>query len=117
MQSVSPSDEHLRHACAPHLEPGEEIRQLFSGVLNISKDRWIVAVTDRSILVVEASPGTFIWQPLRLDGTFRLPRTTRIGPRHGSIWYALADTRFRVAQGRDQWAIAEADAAIGFPAT
>ena len=111
-----PGPEHLIVLVQPHLAPGEEVRHLFSGIRQMSSlIRWVVAVTDRRIIVVEAKPGPFIWQPLRPTDEFQLPRETRLGPRSGRMWYVVAGYRLAVPLQEDQRTIAAADAEMGFP--
>lgn len=116
-QSSLPRREHLERVVEPYLNPGENVRHLFSGVRDTWRaPRWVVAVTDTSILVVEAAPGHFIWRPLRPRQSFRLPRATRIGPRHRLRLYVLDGRKFMVSTREDERAIAAADAEMGFPA-
>jgi hypothetical protein len=104
--------------CQPYLDPDEHVSQLFYGVRRfVWWNLWVVAVTDHSILVVETSPNTFRWQPLRPKLAFRLPRSTRIGPRYGRAWYLIDGERIAIGGKDAQRAIAAADAEIGFPST
>ncbi len=110
--------EQLRRICDPQLDPGEHVLHLFSGVRRFMWGNvWVIAITDRSILIVEASPGTWIWQPLRAKFAFRLPRATRIGPRYGYIWYIIDGERIAIGNKKAQRAIAAADAEMGFPSS
>ncbi|MDQ6946704.1 MAG: hypothetical protein M3256_10655 [Actinomycetota bacterium] len=117
-QGRHPRAEHLRRITEPYLDADESVSYLFFGVRRyIWGNLWVVAVTDRSILIVEASPGTWIWQPLRPEFAFRLPRSTRIGPRYGYMWYIIDGERIAIGGKEAQRAIAAADAEIGFPAS
>lgn len=110
--------EQLRRICDPYLDPDECVSCLFSGVRRFMWGNvWVIAITDRSILIVEASAGTWIWQPLRPKFAFRLPRSTRIGPRYGYIWYIIDGERIAIGAKDAQRAIAAADAEIGFPSS
>jgi hypothetical protein len=105
----------LRRLCEPCLEPGEEVRHLFSGWVTASLDRLVVAVTDRSILVVEVYLSPRGWQPNRIRSCVRLPRATRIGPRYGAHWYVVDGKRIVVSVKSHRSAIAAADAEMDFP--
>ncbi len=117
-QGRHPRPEHLRRICEPYLDRDEHVFHLFFGVRRFMwGNLWVIAVTDRSILVVEASPGTWRWQPLGAKSAFRLPRSTRIGPRYGYMWYIIDGERIAIGGKEAQRAIAAADAEIAFPAS
>ena len=88
--------EKLRARVQPLLDPGEQIEQVFlaqSGpnpnlvfltYLAVFFNRYrVVAVTDRSIVVLGAS----LWRPASPKGIgARLPRQLQLGPMSGALW-------------------------------
>lgn len=86
----------LRERVQPLLEPGEEIQQVFlaqSGpnpnlvfvtyLVTWFSKFWVVAVTDRAVVVCRAS----LFGPARPKAVAeRLPRETKIGPVGGALW-------------------------------
>lgn len=97
--------EKLKSRTAPYLEPGEEVRQvfmaesgappwLFFGILlglGALVVIWlmrplIIAVTDRSVVVLRATRFR-VAAPKELVA--RLPRQTRLGPVNGKLWAKL----------------------------
>jgi hypothetical protein len=87
--------EKLTERVQPHLEPGEQVQNIFMGQTGLNPYvaanlgalgvllgvKWrIIAVTDRAVLVFDSNFGS---QPKRLAA--RLPRTTKIGPVKG-VW-------------------------------
>lgn len=88
--------EKLVERAAPYLEPGEQVRHVFMGqtgpspwlaalswwIILFSGHYFVFVVTDRAILVLDASK--FIpSKPKRLEA--RLPRATQLGPVSG-LW-------------------------------
>ncbi|CAN5746872.1 hypothetical protein BH10ACT1_BH10ACT1_21100 [soil metagenome] len=88
--------EKLAERAQPYLEPGEQVRHVFMGqtgpnpflaalswlIILIAGKYFIFVVTDRAILVLNASK----WVPSKAKGIeARLPRATQIGPVSG-IW-------------------------------
>lgn len=95
-QAMTKLRDKLRVRTEKMLEPGEQVEQVFlaqSGpdpnlvfltylVLFFSKFR-VVAVTDRSIVVLSAG----LWRQSFPKGVVeRLPRSTRLGPPSGALW-------------------------------
>ena len=85
----------LRERSQPFLEPGEEIHHVFlaqagpspwlfalSALLGFLMKYRVVAVTDRSVVLLSASP----WVPSKpKELVARLPKSTKIGPVSG-VW-------------------------------
>jgi len=75
--------DQLRARAQPLLEPGEQIEEIFLGrtILpgggGVGAKRWVVAATDRSIVVFYAKPFS---QTTPRSVALRLPRETRLGP-------------------------------------
>jgi hypothetical protein len=88
--------EKLQARIQPFLEPGEQVQQVFvaqSGpnpnlmfltyLVMFFNKYWVVAVTDRAVLLLRASR----WQPAApKELAARLPRQTQIGPVSGALW-------------------------------
>ena len=87
----------LADRARPYLEPGEQVRHVFMGqtgtspywafltywIMLFSGKYFVFAVTDRAVLVLNASKMV----PSKVKGIeARLPRTTQIGPLSGGIW-------------------------------
>ncbi|MDQ6836992.1 MAG: hypothetical protein M3137_01270 [Actinomycetota bacterium] len=104
----------LVRLCQPFLEPGEQIEHLLIAYQTILEPHWTLAVTDRAILILEPGvvrPGFNRWVRNRRHAR-RLPRSTRLGPIHGSGWIVIGGERFFVPARRT---IAAIDAEAGFP--
>lgn len=104
----------LARLCEPFLEPGEQISHLLIAYQSMMEPHWVVAVTDRAILVLD--PGVVRAGFARWIGgqrVRRLPRATRLGPVYGQGWIVLDGQRFFVP-GKKR-AIATIDAEAGFP--
>jgi hypothetical protein len=81
----------LRARAQPLLEPGEQIQEIFPartilrGGGGVAAKRWIVAATDRNIVVFFAQP----FSPTTPRSVaLRLARETRLGPVHGIMGVA-----------------------------
>ena len=78
----------LRARAQPLLEPGEEIQEIFPartilpGGGGVAAKRWIVAATDRNIVVFVAKPFS---QTTPRSVALRLAHDTRLGPVHGTM--------------------------------
>jgi hypothetical protein len=114
-QSRYPRPEHVARLVQPFLEPGEHPRHVFAGSTHRGfGEFWAVAVTDDSILVVEASTGVFQWSRLRPSQSFRFHRNIRIGPPIAPGWYVLEGQRLLVIDDEYEREIAAADAELDF---
>lgn len=111
------SQKSLRRLCQTYLDPGERIDHLLVGYRSLVMPRWLIAVTDRRILVIEAdiNPRSGITRPFRDVPRTVLPRSTRLGPIYGSGWILLDGERVFIPMSKKK--IAAIDAAAGFPPT
>ena len=81
----------IRARAQPLLEPGEQIQEIFPartilrGGGGVAAKRWIVAATDRGIVVLSAK---LFSQTTPRSVAVRLPRETRLGPVHGTMGVA-----------------------------
>jgi hypothetical protein len=108
------SQKSLRRLCQSYLEPGEQIDHLLVGYRSLIMPRWLIAVTDRRIVVIEAdiNPRSGITRPFSDVPRMVLPRRTRLGPIYGHGWILLDDERVFVPMSKKK--IAAIDEAAGF---
>jgi hypothetical protein len=111
----------FRERTQPFLEPGEQIQEIFPARTNapglaplgaLATKYWLVAVTDRNIVVLHASKAN-VNKPKSLVARF--PRATRLGPLNGKMFAALnltVGSETTVVQRRFFDDVERADAAL-----